>query len=138
MPIARDEAVASAKELLQSRNAVHPGEQMPRRQPAVNLVHGIRPDIDLPASMDEAQAVWRGKYSKRPVLKSERERTGNRSSMPSVWRGRYSSEATVAVKAANAADAPQAETAFAVVHDYRKSFAHILRYPRQPMSLQVL
>ena len=56
MPIACYETVASAKELFQPWNAVHPGEPIPRRELAVNLVHSIRSDIDLSTSVNEAQA----------------------------------------------------------------------------------
>ena len=118
MPIARDEIVASAKELFQSRNAVHPGEQMPRRKPAVNLVHGVRPDIDLPASVNEAQAgikVRTGQDGK-PLFNANR-------------LARQVLKAAVAVKAANAADAPQAEAALSIVHDYGTGFAHISKVP---------
>ena len=116
MPIARDETVASAKELLQPWNAVHPGKQVPRRKPAINLVHSIRPNIDLPASVNEAQAgvkVRTGKDGK-PLFNASR-------------LARQVLEAAIAVKAANAADAPQAEAAFAVVHDYGTGFIHIFK-----------
>ena len=118
MPIARYKIVASAKELLQSRNAVHPSKQVPRRKPAINLVHGIRPNIDLPTSVNEAQA-------------GVKVRTGE-DGKPLFDTGRLARqvlEAAIAVKAANAADAPQTEAAFAVVHDYGPVFAHIFKVP---------
>ena len=124
MPIARDEIVASAKELLQPRNAVHPGKQVPRRKPTINLVHGIRPDIDLPAGVNEAQAGVK---------------IGTGEDGESLFNAgrlaRQVLEAAVAVKAANATDAPQAEAAFAVVHDYGTGFVHIFK---TPSALQVL
>ena len=96
---------------------------MPRRKPAINLVHSIRPDINLPASLNEAQAgvkVGMGK-DREPLFNAGR-------------LARQVLEAAGAVKAANAADAPQAEAAFAIVHDYRTRFAHF----EMPSALQVL
>ena len=125
MPIARYKIVASAKELLQSRNAVHPSKQVPRRKPAVNLVHSIRSDIDLTASVNEAQAG----VEVRPGEDGE----------PLFDAGRLARQilkAAIAVKAANAADAPQAEAAFAVVHDYGTGFVHISKVSFVTMSIQ--
>ena len=129
MPIARYKIVASAKELFQPRNAVHPGEQIPRRKPAINLVHSIRPNIDLPAGVNEAQAcvkVGTGKDGE-PLFDAGR-------------LARQVLEAAIAVKAANATDAPQAEAAFAVVHDYGTRFVHIffVHIFKVPFALQVL
>ena len=113
MPIARDEIIARAKELFQSRNAVHPDEQIPRRKPAINLVHSIRSDIDLPAGVNEAQAgvKIRTREDGKPLFDANR-------------LARQVLKAAIAVKAANAADAPQAEAAFAVVHDYGTGCVH--------------
>ncbi len=118
MPIARDEIVACAKELLQPRNAVHPGEQVPRRKSAINLVHSIRPNIDLPVGVNKAQAGVKvgTREDGEPLFNAGR-------------LARQVLEAAIAVKAANATDAPQTEAAFAVVHDYGTGFVHIFKVP---------